>query len=230
MEARKCGCGNDILAIKSKFCENCRLENKRERNRVNARIYRKEHGHSGKRGIHCYRCKKVKEHQERGYCLACDREVWAKRSKPDCAKCGAIKENPRDSYCHSCKNEKARVKSLQEGRRFKNKKGLKTTCSSCDQPKEENYMNDAYCRRCRMAQRKRLRLTWNDEQRFKDSVRSLTRRKIMQGELIKKPCEVCGKIKVDAHHDDYYKPLEVRWLCRRHHQEHHRNEKVSCET
>jgi hypothetical protein len=44
---------------------------------------------------------------------------------------------------------------------------------------------------------------------------------IRNGTLIRKPCEVCGKIKVDAHHDDYSKPLEVRWLCRSHHKDHH---------
>ena len=35
------------------------------------------------------------------------------------------------------------------------------------------------------------------------------------------PCEVCGELKVEAHHDDYYKPFEVRWLCGHHHREHH---------
>ena len=37
------------------------------------------------------------------------------------------------------------------------------------------------------------------------------------GKLIKQPCEKCGAEKADAHHDDYAKPLEVRWLCRSHH-------------
>jgi hypothetical protein len=46
---------------------------------------------------------------------------------------------------------------------------------------------------------------------------------IASGKLKKEPCEVCGTvIKVQAHHDDYLKPLVVRWLCKWHHMEHHR--------
>lgn len=37
------------------------------------------------------------------------------------------------------------------------------------------------------------------------------------GTLAKGACEVCGDENVDAHHDDYDRPLDVRWLCRRHH-------------
>ena len=37
------------------------------------------------------------------------------------------------------------------------------------------------------------------------------------GRMIRQPCELCGEVKVDGHHDDYDKPLEVRWLCRVHH-------------
>lgn len=44
---------------------------------------------------------------------------------------------------------------------------------------------------------------------------------IRDKKLIRQPCVVCGDDKVDAHHEDYYKPLEVEWLCRKHHLEKH---------
>ena len=44
---------------------------------------------------------------------------------------------------------------------------------------------------------------------------------IRDGKLKKRPCEICGAIDTQAHHDDYSKPLDVRWLCRKHHLELH---------
>jgi hypothetical protein len=42
------------------------------------------------------------------------------------------------------------------------------------------------------------------------------------GVMISQPCEVCGEKSAGAHHDDYGKPLSVRWLCRIHHRQWHR--------
>jgi hypothetical protein len=39
--------------------------------------------------------------------------------------------------------------------------------------------------------------------------------------LDRQPCEICGE-KAEAHHDNYDKPLEVRWLCFFHHREWHK--------
>ena len=56
----------------------------------------------------------------------------------------------------------------------------------------------------------------------KRSARSAISNAIRDGRIIKKPCEVCGCEKSEAHHEDYSKPLEVKWLCRKHHMELHR--------
>lgn len=49
-------------------------------------------------------------------------------------------------------------------------------------------------------------------------------RALRTGALTPRPCEICGKPKAEAHHSDYRKPLDVRWLCRKHHSQMHRQE------
>lgn len=66
---------------------------------------------------------------------------------------------------------------------------------------------------------------WADANAIKIAAHIITHNHIRDGRLIKQPCEICGETKVDAHHDDYEKALEVRWLCRQHHAEHHKNER-----
>jgi len=43
---------------------------------------------------------------------------------------------------------------------------------------------------------------------------------LRSGTLIKCPCEVCGDENSQAHHEDYSRPLEVRWFCDHHHKDH----------
>jgi hypothetical protein len=47
------------------------------------------------------------------------------------------------------------------------------------------------------------------------------------GALVRLPCDGCGR-KAQAHHDDYSKPLSVRWLCASHHSEWHKHNTPLC--
>ena len=47
------------------------------------------------------------------------------------------------------------------------------------------------------------------------------RKALRNGTLKKKCCEICGCPIVEAHHGDYSKPLEVRWLCQECHDDVH---------
>lgn len=48
---------------------------------------------------------------------------------------------------------------------------------------------------------------------------------VRHGRIQPQPCEQCGA-KAQAHHDDYTKPLDVRWLCTKHHAEHHVRQRI----
>ena len=50
---------------------------------------------------------------------------------------------------------------------------------------------------------------------------------LKRGLLERRPCEVCGDEPADGHHDDYSRPLDVRWLCRKHHKALHRQARRS---
>lgn len=58
-----------------------------------------------------------------------------------------------------------------------------------------------------------------DPQKWK--ARQAVAHALRSGALKRLPCEVCGHSKSQAHHEDYSKPLDVRWLCFRHHREAH---------
>lgn len=60
----------------------------------------------------------------------------------------------------------------------------------------------------------------NDKHPEKRQARNALNYAIYSGKIKRMPCSQCG-VKAEAHHEDYSKPLEVLWLCKRHHQQHH---------
>lgn len=66
---------------------------------------------------------------------------------------------------------------------------------------------------------------WGDKNPLSRKAQYAVSNAVRDGRLEKKPCEqasdgTCHGV-INAHHDDYSKPLEVRWLCRSHHMRWH---------
>lgn len=149
---------------------------------------------------------------------------------PKCKVCRAHKEERYmdGSYCGKCKLERLKAaynkKRAEQGLKPR-RKGRNPICK-CGRVKET--INSGLCNFCE-AHKKRAYHEKNKDSliyKLKTAARTTVNRYIRLGYLSKQPCELCGYEVVEAHHDDYTKPLEVRWLCRKHHAEHHKNEKT----
>lgn len=45
---------------------------------------------------------------------------------------------------------------------------------------------------------------------------------VRDGRVKRQPCDMCGDPKSQGHHSDYSKPLDVTWLCEKHHKAAHK--------
>lgn len=52
----------------------------------------------------------------------------------------------------------------------------------------------------------------------RDRIRAKVYYALKKGRLKREPC-FCGSTIVEAHHEDYRRPLRVKWYCRKHHRE-----------
>ena len=127
-----------------------------------------------------------------------------------CNKCGVEKEDteyyPRNRVCKSC--TKKRVSEYQ-----KTEKGKQVKRQAA-----KNYYATEAGRQAQARSDKRYKAkpTTQKKVRAKEAIKRAVRR----GDIVRQPCEICGSTAV-AHHDDYDKPLDVRWLCPSHHKQWH---------
>lgn len=99
---------------------------------------------------------------------------------------------------------------------------MSAPCSRCGGLR--NRTGQKYCRACHAAYQRENRLKYselNPEQRMKSNSRAQANNAQRRGQIIKQPCEKCGEPESQKHHDDYSKPLAVRWLCAGCHQAEH---------
>lgn len=71
------------------------------------------------------------------------------------------------------------------------------------------------------SQKSSCRLSF-DQRVIRMAAREAVADAVRSGRMNREPCERCGDVDSEGHHDDYSKPLKVRWLCRAHHREVHR--------
>jgi hypothetical protein len=57
---------------------------------------------------------------------------------------------------------------------------------------------------------------------IKKYARYLFHKALNNGIIKKHNCKICGSEKSQGHHNNYYKPLRVIWLCALHHTEYHK--------
>lgn len=158
-----------------------------------------------------------------------------------CSRCGADKPsgdfgpdkkklNGLFSWCRACcaAQARARYTADPEKHRQQVQEFRKRTGYAIEYAREYRARNHERClesnRIWREENRQRIR-EYDAMQRDTDKVRArmAVRLAIKAGKLKVQPCERCGYgVGVHAHHEDYSKPLEVIWLCRRHHGERHR--------
>jgi hypothetical protein len=194
------------------------------------------------RSIYCSTCKKEKEQgrENESRCKTCKSEAYKKRRlskrlekglRPfgsgrslNCCACKEIKENPKAGYCNACKRKHDNEWRISTRRTKKHQNGL---CPKCNDEKPNPKWS--YCLKCnnlQSAEWKRKNPILTDDELIKKKARLITRYCVRKGYLKEMPCEVCGiNEHVEAHHDDYSKPMDIRWLCRKHHREHHKLEK-----
>lgn len=134
--------------------------------------------------------------------------------------------------CYTCKKKK-NVKEFRTDKRRLN--GYSQPCKECDADKQRaryaknpekvrSFMREHYKRNKKKYHEKAAK--WAKENPEKYSAHMKVRDAVKSGKLKREPCEVCGSMKVEGHHEDYSKPLGVRWLCSIHHGEVHRKENL----
>lgn len=94
-------------------------------------------------------------------------------------------------------------------------------CSACGDINCRN--GQRYCVKCHNSYMREWRKTHKltGLSRVKDLARHKAGIYLRRGKIALGVCEVCDK-PAQMHHDDYSRPLQVRWLCLEHHRELHK--------
>lgn len=138
-----------------------------------------------------------------------------------CKQCGETK--PGDDYysgfvckeCHKANVRAHRRENAEHYRQYDRKRA--------NDPKRVKARKEYAKTKEGAAARARAAARWVERNPQKRRAQIMVGNAIRDGKLFREPCENCGAEPTHAHHDDYAKPLNVRWLCPPCHSQWHRD-------
>lgn len=153
-------------------------------------------------------------------CRECRKEYRTRylKQNPLCIRCKKEPHHATNPYCLEC----SRI--LQGGPPVRQRHHPKhpDLCPRCGGPRKHRRR---WCSKCANAARKiwlkarggQWAYAESKGNRHKLVARAYVNHLVQRRKLIPKPCEVCGRLEVEAHHNTYEDPLDIRWLCSEHH-------------
>lgn len=145
-----------------------------------------------------------------------------------CFKCGIVKgisefykhSKRADEYLGKCKECRSlyyksyRVKHIDRCNGYNRKyQRLPRSIEMARAYRETDAGKQAHCRAASNYRKKNP---------MKRKVCHLINNALRDDRIKKLPCEICGCLKVHAHHSNYKEPFNVQWLCAQHHAGLHR--------
>jgi len=145
-----------------------------------------------------------------------------------CFKCGATRplsefyKHPQmaDGHVNKCKEcNKVDVRLSYAARPVEERKAYER--SRLNDPKRVTARK-VYQKRMDPARVRGYKEKWAARNQYKRKAQHTLGNAIRDGKIQRQACERCGSLRSQGHHEDYSKPLEVIWLCPKHHGERHR--------
>ncbi len=131
--------------------------------------------------------------------------------------------------CFKCLEDKPLMEFYKHSKMSDGHLGKCKSCAKIDTNKHR-LENIEYCRsydRARASEPKRKLLAKRVSIEWKAQFPNRRKAQIILGNAVrdnrieKQPCFVCGQEKVEAHHPDYERALDVIWMCPVHHAQTH---------
>lgn len=135
-----------------------------------------------------------------------------------CKTCGIVRMLRTDAISNECRKCSARHGGVAPKHSMRTGK-----CVACDRCGKSfwQFKSEQSRKFCSAFCGNESRKAHPEKKRQKVVARTLANWALVKGEINRQPCEVCGSKTAEMHHDDYSKPLDVRWLCFKHHTELH---------